>query len=88
MKKIKINYYKSANTLFIMNAKLAFVDNVNNRFGFWISNDVKIYGKITSWSFDISQQINFVMITFNYTRELEEFINLLDKNEYVIKEYK
>lgn len=87
MKKIKINLYKKAKTLILLYTKIAFVDSINDRFGFWFNNEIKIFGNLTKWTVDFTQQVNFIMITFNYSWQFEEFIESLDKNIYDIKEF-
>lgn len=88
MKKIKVNLYKEAKTLIILNAKIAFIDSYNNNLGFWFNNEIKILGKQATESVNISQQVNFIMISFNFSWRLEEFIESLDKNVYDLKEFK
>lgn len=87
-KKVKINIYHDSKTIILLNVKIAFVDNINERLGYWFKDEIKLFGKITKWNVDISQHINFIMITFNYSWQFDDFITSLDKKEYIIKEFK
>lgn len=85
--KVKVIYYKSANLILIMGAKLFYLDNIKNVFCFNVGNEFKSFGNSVTWKFDLQQHINALIIKFEGYIWLNDLLDLMKKdNDFLIKE--